>query len=192
MCRIMINSASRDLVFDFRTRNEKLQRIQTLSTEIENNERGIADKERKIAEIDKKIETAEKIIVAHEQVIKDTEALISNNEKIMKVCEGLISYYKQLLANNESKNNSSIVDIYNKTDTEQKVISTPYQKEKQDLIDLNLSLKNKKQLTKLVEKSPVITDQSVDDSKSRRTAYNILNDCFNKFRLNYLFSMRWL
>ena len=53
MCRIMINSASRDLIFN---RSEKLQRIQTLTNEIEKNERGIADKERKIVEIDNKIE----------------------------------------------------------------------------------------------------------------------------------------
>ena len=74
-----------------------------------------------------------------------------------------------------------------------KVISTTaYEKAKQGFADLNLDLKNNNQLTKIVEKKSVIsTNQSVDDSKTRMTAYNILNDCFNNFRLKYLSSMRW-
>jgi hypothetical protein len=192
MCRIMINSASRDLIFGFRNRNEKLQQIQTLTNDVENNER-------KIVEIDKKIEVAEKIIIAHEQVIKDTEALISNNEalisnneKIIKTTEELLSCYKALLANNESQKNITTIDSDTLPTKEERVISiTAYEKAKQDLIDLNLDLKTNKQLAKVVErKSKLSTDQSVDDSKARMTAYTILNDCFNKFRLNYLFSNR--
>ena len=185
MCRIMINSASRDLIFGFRNRNEKLQQIQTLTNDVENNER-------KIVEIDKKIEVAEKIIIAHEQVIKDTEALISNNEKIIKTTEELLSCYKALLANNESQSNITVDSDAPPPTTGQRVISTTaYEKAKQDLIDLNVDLKTNKQLAKVVEKkSTLSTDQSVDNSKTRMTAYTILNDCFNKFRLNYLFSMR--
>ena len=192
MCRIMINSSSRDLIFGFRNRNEKLQQIQTLTNDVENNER-------KIVEIDKKIEVAEKIIIAHEQVIKDTEALISNNEalisnneKIIKTTEELLSCYKALLANNESQSNITVDSDAPPPTTGQRVISTTaYEKAKQDLIDLNVDLKTNKQLAKVVEKkSTLSTDQSVDNSKTRMTAYTILNDCFNKFRLNYLFSMR--
>lgn len=199
MCRIMINSASRDLIFGFRNRSEKLQQIQTLTNDVENNER-------KIVEIDNKIKTAENIIEftqkkidANNQVIKDTEALISsnealitNNEKIIKTTEELLSCYKALLANNESQKNSSTVGSDAPPSTEQRVISTTaYEKAKQDLIDLNLDLKTNKQLAKVVErKSKLSTDQSVDDCKARMTAYTILNDCFNKFRLNYLFSNR--
>lgn len=188
MCRIMINSAARDLIFN---RSEKLQRIQTLTNDVENNER-------KIVEIDNKIKTAENIIEftqkkidANNQVIKDTEALITNNEKIIKTTEELLSCYKALLANNESQSNIT-VDSYAPPSTEQRVISTTaYEKAKQDLIDLNLDLKTNKQLAKVVEKKlKLSTDQSVDDSKARMTAYTILNDCFNKFRLNYLFSNR--
>ena len=190
MCRIMANPASRDLIFGFRNRSEKLQQIQTLTNNVENNER-------KIVEIDNKIKTAENIIVAHELIIKDTknlifnnetiisnnEAIISNNERIIKTTEELLSCYKALLANNDD----------NQPTKEEKVISTTaYEKAKQDFADLNLDLKNKNQLTKIVEKKSVIsTDQSVDDSKTRMTAYNILNDCFNNFRLKYLSSMRW-
>jgi len=200
MSATMINSAPINSILSFRDRSEKLQRIQTLSTEIEKNERGIVDKERKIIVIDKKIEKAEKIITAHEQVIKDTEALISNNEalisnneKIIKTTEELLSCYKSLLANNESKKDSSTVNDDTPPTKEERVISTTaYQKAKQDLVDLNLDLKNNKQLIKIVEKKSVIsTDQSVDDSKTRMTAYSILNDCFNNFRLKYLSSMRW-
>ena len=200
MSATMINSAPINSILSFRDRSEKLQRIQTLSTEIEKNERGIVDKERKIIVIDKKIEKAEKIITAHEQVIKDTEALISNNEalisnneKIIKTTEELLSCYKSLLANNKSKKDSSTVNDDTPPTKEERVISTTaYQKAKQDLVDLNLDLKNNKQLTKIVEKKSVIsTDQSVDDSKTRMTAYSILNDCFNNFRLKYLSSMRW-
>ena len=192
MCRIMVNTASRDLIFGFRNRSEKLQQIQTLTNEVENNER-------KIVEIDKKIEVAEKIIIAHEQVIKDTEALISNNEalisnneKIIKTTEELLSCYKALLDNNESQKNITTIDSDTLPTKEERVISiTAYEKAKQDLIDLNLDLKTNKQLAKVVErKSKLSTDQSVDDSKARMTAYTILNDCFNKFRLNYLFSNR--
>ena len=200
MCRIMANPASRDLIFGFRNRSEKLQQIQTLTNNVENNER-------KIVEIDNKIKTAENIIVAHELIIKDTknlifnnetiisnnEAIISNNERIIKTTEELLSCYKALLANNESQNNGSKVNDDNQPTKEEKVISTTaYEKAKQDFADLNLDLKNKNQLTKIVEKKSVIsTDQSVDDSKTRMTAYNILNDCFNNFRLKYLSSMRW-
>ena len=200
MSATMINSAPINSILSFRDRSEKLQRIQTLSTEIEKNERGIVDKERKIIVIDKKIEKAEKIITAHEQLIKDTEALISNNEalisnneKIIKTTEELLSCYKSLLANNESKKDSSTVNDDTPPTKEERVISTiAYQKAKQDLVDLNLDLKNNKQLTKIVEKKSIIsTDQSVDDSKTRMTAYSILNDCFNNFRLKYLSSMRW-
>lgn len=200
MSATMINSAPINSILSFRDRSEKLQRIQTLSTEIEKNERGIVDKERKIIVIDKKIEKAEKIITAHEQVIKDTEALISNNEalisnneKIIKTTEELLSCYKSLLANNQSTKDSSTVNDDTPPTKEERVISTTaYQKAKQDLVDLNLDLKNNKQLTKIVEKKSVIsTDQSVDDSKTRMTAYSILNDCFNNFRLKYLSSMRW-
>ena len=200
MSATMINSAPINSILSFRDRSEKLQRIQTLSTEIEKNERGIVDKERKIIVIDKKIEKAEKIITAHEQVIKDTEALISNNEalisnneKIIKTTEELLSCYKSLLANNKSKKDSSTVNDDTPPTKEERVISTTaYQKAKQDLVDLNLDLKNNKQLTKIVEKKSIIsTDQSVDDSKTRMTAYSILNDCFNNFRLKYLSSMRW-
>lgn len=192
MCPIMINSASRDLIFGFRDRSEKLQQIQTLTNDVKNNER-------KIVEIDNKIKTAENIIVSHERVIKDienlifnNEAIISNNDKIIKTTEELLSCYKSLLANNESKKDSSTVNADTPPTKEERVISTTaYQKAKQDLADLNLDLKNNKQLTKIVEKKSVIsTDQSVDDFKSRMTAYNILNDCFNNFRLKYLSSMR--
>ena len=200
MSATMINSAPINSILSFRDRSEKLQRIQTLSTEIEKNERGIVDKERKIIVIDKKIEKAEKIITAHEQVIKDTEALISNNEalisnneKIIKTTEELLSCYKSLLANNKSKKDSSTVNDDTPPTKEERVISTTaYEKAKQGFADLNLDLKNKNQLTKIVEKKSVIsTDQSVDDSKTRMTAYSILNDCFNNFRLKYLSSMRW-
>jgi hypothetical protein len=200
MCRIMTNPASRDLIFGFRNRSEKLQQIKTLTNKVENNER-------KIVEIDNKIKTAENIIVAHERVIKDTEnlifnneaiisnneAIISNNEEIIKTTEELLNCYKSLLANNECQKNS-YKDVSNTTtSTEEKIISsTAYQKVKQDLIDLNSDLKNNKQLIKIVEKkSSITTDQSVNDSKTRMTAYNILNDCFNNFRLKYLSSMRW-
>ena len=185
MCRIMANPASRDLIFGFRNRSEKLQQIQTLTNDVENNER-------KIVEIDNKIKTAENIIVAHERVIKDTEALITNNEKIIKTTEELLSCYKALLANNESQKNITTIDSDTLPTKEERVISiTAYEKAKQDLIDLNLDLKTNKQLAKVVErKSKLSTDQSVDDSKARMTAYTILNDCFNKFRLNYLFSNR--
>ncbi len=192
MCRIMINSASRELIFGFRNRSERLQQIQTLTNEVKNNEH-------KIVEIDKKIEIAERIITAHEQVIKDTEnlifnneALISNNEKIIKTTEELLSCYKVLLANNESQNNGSKVNGDTLPNKEEIVISTTaYEKAKQEFVDLNLNLKNNKQLTKIVEKkSAITTDQSVDDFKSRMTAYNILNDCFNNFILKYLSSIR--
>jgi hypothetical protein len=193
----MVNSASRDLIFGFRNRNEKLEQIQTLTNNVENNER-------KIVEIDNKIKTAENIIVAHERIIKDTEnlifnnealisnneAIISNNERIIKTTEELLNCYKSLLANNECQKNSS-TDVSN-TIEERIISSTAYQKVKQDLIDLNSDLKNNKQLIKIVEKkSSITTDQSVNDSKTRMTAYNILNNCFNNFRLKYLSSMRW-
>ena len=105
----------------------------------------------------------------------------------------MLSCYKALLANNESQNNSSKVNGDTQPTKEERVISTiAYEKAKQDRADLNLDLKNNKQLTKTIEKKSVIsTDQSVDDSKTRMTAYNILNDCFNNFRLKYLSSMRW-
>jgi len=126
-------------------------------------------------------------------MISNNEALISNNEKIIKTTEELLSCYKSLLANNESKKDSSTVNDDTPPTKEERVISTTaYQKAKQDLVDLNLDLKNNKQLIKIVEKKSVIsTDQSVDDSKTRMTAYSILNDCFNNFRLKYLSSMRW-
>jgi len=200
MCRIMANPASRDLIFGFRNRSEKLQQIQTLTNDVENDER-------KIVEIDNKIKTAENIIKgaektitftqkkidANNQVMKDTEALITNNEKIIKTTEELLSCYKALIANNESSKNSPTVNSNSTPTVEERLISmTAYEKAKQDLVDLNLDLKTNKHLVKVVEKkSPVTTDQSVDDSKTRMTAYNILNDCFNKFRLNYLFSKRW-
>jgi chromosome segregation ATPase len=214
MCRIMANPASRDLIFGFRNRSEKLQQIQTLTSDVENNELKIVEIDNKIKTAENKIKTAENIIndaektikftqkkiEANNQVIKDTEALISNNEalisnneKIIKTTEELLSCYKTLLANNESQNNGSKVNGDNQPTKEEKVISTTaYEKAKQDFADLNLDLKNKNQLTKIVEKKSVIsTDQSVDDSKTRMTAYNILNDCFNNFRLKYLSSMRW-
>ncbi len=207
MCRIMVNSASRDLIFGFRNRNEKLEQIQTLTNDVENNERKIVEIDNKINLAENKIKTAENIINdaektitftqkkidANNQVIKDTEALISNNKKIIKTTEELLSCYKTLLANNESQNNGSKVNGDNQPTKEEKVISTTaYEKAKQDFADLNLDLKNKNQLTKIVEKKSVIsTDQFVDDSKTRMTAYNILNDCFNNFRLKYLSSMRW-
>ena len=124
--------------------------------------------------------------------MKDTEALITNNEKIIKTTEELLSCYKALIANNESSKNSPTVNSNPTPTVEERLISmTAYEKAKQDLVDLNLDLKTNKHLVKVVEKkSPVTTDQSVDDSKTRMTAYNILNDCFNKFRLNYLFSNR--
>ena len=172
----MINSASRDLIFGFRNRNEKLQQIQTLTNDVENNER-------KIVEIDNKIKTAENIIKdaektitftqkkidANNQVMKDTEALITNNEKIIKTTEELLSCYKALLANNESQKNITTIDSDTLPTKEERVISiTAYEKAKQDLIDLNLDLKTNKQLAKVVErKSKLSTDQSVDDSKAR-------------------------
>jgi len=194
MCRIMLNSASKDLIFGFRNRSEKLQQIQTLSNEIEKNEREIINKECKIVEIDKKIEKAEKIIAAHEQVIKDTEALIDVVQKNIDTGKELMVCYKTFIANNESKKDSSTVNGNTPPTKEERVVSTTaYEKAKQDLVDLNLNLKTNKQLTKIVEKKlPITTDQSVDDFKSSRmTAYNILNDCFNNFRLKYLSSMRW-
>ncbi len=207
MCRIMANPASRDLIFGFRNRNEKLQQIQTLTNDVENNERKIVEIDNKINLAENKIKTAENVINdaektitftqkkidANNQVIKDTEALISNNEKIIKTTEELLSCYKSLLANNKSKKDSSTVNVDTTPTKEERVISTTaYKKAKQNLADLNLDLKNNKQLTKIVEKKSVIsTDQSVDDSKTRMTAYNILNDCFNNFRLKYLSSMRW-
>ena len=194
MCRIMLNSASKDLIFGFRNRSEKLQQIQTLSNEIEKNEREIINKECKIVEIDKKIEKAEKIIAAHEQVIKDTEALIDAVQKNIDTGKELMVCYKTFIANNESKNKNNSIDDNTTPTPEERIISTTaYQKAKQDLVDLNLNLKTNKQLTKIVEKKlPITTDQSVDDFKSSRmTAYNILNDCFNNFRLKYLSSMRW-
>jgi hypothetical protein len=118
---------------------------------------------------------------------------LENNEEIIKTTEELLNCYKSLLANNECQKNS-YKDVSNTTtSTEEKIISsTAYQKVKQDLIDLNSDLKNNKQLIKIVEKkSSITTDQSVNDSKTRMTAYNILNDCFNNFRLKYLSSMRW-
>lgn len=207
MSATTINSASINLIPNFRDRSEKLQRIQTLSTEIEKNEREIVDKERKIVEIDNKInsaenkiKTAEKIIEftqkkieANNQVIKDTEALIDAVQKNIDTGKELMVCYKTFIANNESQNNSSIVNGNTPPTKEERVISTTaYEKAKQDFVDLNLDLKNNKQLTKIVEKKlPITTDQSVDDSKTRMTAYNILNDCFNNFRLKYLSSMRW-
>jgi chromosome segregation ATPase len=194
----MTNPASRDLIFGFKNRSEKLQQIQTLTNNVENNKR-------KIVEIDNKIKTAENIIndaektikftqkkiEANNQVMKDTEALISNNEKIIKTTEELLSCYKALLANNESNKDSSTVDT-SLTKEERVISTTAYQKAKQDLADLNSDLKNNKQLTKIVEKKSVIsTDQSVEDYNTRIIAYNILNDCFNNFRLKYLSSMRW-
>jgi chromosome segregation ATPase len=189
----MANPASRDLIFGLRNRNERLQQIQALTHEVENNVREIVEIDSKINSAENKIKTAENIIVAHERVIKDTEALITNNEKIIKTTEELLSCYKALLANNESQKNSSTVNSNTLPSTEERVISmTAYEKAKQDLVDLNLDLKTNKHLVKVVEKrSSVTTNQSVDDSKTRMTAYNILNDCFNKFRLNYLFSKRW-
>ena len=207
MCRIMVNYASRDLTFGFRNRNEKIEQIQTLTNDVKNNERKIVEIDNKINLAENKIKTAENIINdaektitftqkkidANNQVIKDTEALISNNEKIIKTTKELLSCYKSLLANNESKKDSSTVNADTPPTKEERVISTTaYQKAKQDLADLNLDLKNNKQLTKIVEKkSAITTDQSVGDFKSRMTAYNILNDCFNNFRLKYLSSMRW-
>jgi chromosome segregation ATPase len=202
----MANLASRDLIFGFRNKSEKLQQIQTLTNDVENNERKIVEIDNKINSAENKIKTAENIINdaektitftqkkidANNQVIKDTEALISNNEKIIKTTEELLSCYKALLANNESQKNISTIDNDIPPTKEERVISiTAYEKTKQDLVDLNLNLKTNNQLINLVKKQSVITDQSVDDSKTRMTAYNILNDCFNNFRLKYLSSMRW-
>ena len=213
MCRIMANPASRDLIFGFRNRSEKLQQIQTLTSDVENNELKIVEIDNKIKTAENKIKTAENIIndaektikftqkkiEANNQIMKDTEALISNNEalisnneKIIKTTEELLSCYKALLANNESQNNGSKVNGDNQPTKEKVISNTAYEKAKQDFADLNLDLKNKNQLTKIVEKKSVIsTDQSVYDSKTRMTAYNILNDCFNNFRLKYFSSMRW-
>ena len=214
MCRIMANPTSRDFIFGFRNRSEKLQQIQTLTNDIENNELKIVEIDNKIKTAENKIKTAENIIndaektikftqkkiEANNQVMKDTEALISNNEALIDAVQKnidtgkeLMVCYKTFIANNESQNNCSKVNDDTQPTKEERVISTTaYEKAKQDLADLNLDLKNNKQLTKTVEKKSVIsTDQSVDDSKTRMTAYNILNDCFNNFRLKYLSSMRW-
>ena len=213
MCRIMINSSSRDLIFGFKDRNEKLQQIQTLTKDVENNER-------KIVKIDNKIKTSENIIKdaeniikdaeniikdaektiaftqkkidANNQVIKDTEALIDAVQKRIDTGMELMDCYKSLIANNESPKNSSTVNSNPPLTVEERLISmTAYEKAKQDLVDLNLDLKINHHPIKIVKKSSVTNNQSVDDSKTRITAYNILNDCFNNFRLKYLSSMRW-
>ena len=188
MCRIMINSASRDLIFN---RSEKLQRIQTLTNEIEKNERGIADKERKIVEIDNKIAVAEKIIAGHELVIKDTEALISNNEKIIKTTEELISCYKALLANNLSEENNSLINKNSVTKEDTTISIKAYKETKKNHNDYCLNLKTNELFYKTSQNKPLVTNnQFIDDSKKRLTAYNILMDCFNNFRLKYLSSIR--
>ena len=184
MCRIMTNPASRDLIFGFKNRNESLQRIRTLTREVENNEREIANIDKDINTAENIIKDAEKTIDAHKQVMKNTEALIANNEE-------LINCYKALIANNEAQSNIT-VNIKAPPTTEERSISiTAYEKAKQDIVDLNLDLKTNKQLIKIIEKIPVTTNESVDDSKLRMTAYNILNDCFNNFRIKHFSSMRW-
>ena len=196
------NGLSNNLLLPLRNRggDDRLQQIQNLTDNVENNQRKIVEIDKKIEIAENKIKTAENIIVVHERVIKDTEALISNNEalisnneKIIKTTEELLSCYKSLLANNESQSNITVDSDAPPPTTGQRVIlTTAYEKAKQNLIDLNVDLKTNKHLAKVVEKkSTLSTDQFVDDSKTRIAAYNILNDCFNNFRLKYLSSMRW-
>jgi len=184
MCRIILNFASKDLIFGFRNRNEKLQQIQTLTNDVEKNEREIAKIDKDINSAENIIKDAEKKIDAHKQVIKNTEALIANNEE-------LINCYKALIANNEARSNFTVNSNNPPTKEERSISITAYEKAKQDIVNLNLDLKTNKQLIKIIEKTPVTTNESIDDSKLRITAYNILNDCFNNFRLKYLSSMRW-
>ena len=192
MCRIMINSASRDLIFGPRNRSEKLQQIQILTNKVENNERKIVEIDNKIKTAENVIEFTQKKIDANNQVIKDTEALIDAVQKNIDTGIELMDCYKALIANNESPKNNYTVNSNPPPTVEEKVISmTAYEKAKQNLIDLNLDLKTNHRLINLVKKSSVTNNQSIDDPKTRITAYNILNDCFNNFRLKYLSSMRW-
>jgi len=189
MCRIMINSASRDLIFGFRNRSEKLQQIQTLTNDVENNER-------KIVEIDKKIEVAEKIIKDNEALIASNEALIAGNEKSITLGEAiianneeLIKCYKAIIANNEAAENGSVVDSVPSI-KEIELSTTAYEKIKQNSTDSKL--KTDKSLSRVVEKTPNTSVVQPDEEyKAKMTAYNILNDCFNNFRLKYLSSTHW-
>jgi len=210
MCRIMVNSVSRDLIFGLRSREEKLQRVQILTNKVKDSESEITKIDSKINSAENKIKIAENKIKIAEKIIKDNEALIASNEAliasnevliagneksitlgeaIIANNEELIKCYKAIIANNEAAENGSVVDSVPSI-KEIELSTTAYEKIKQNSTDSKL--KTDKSLSRVVEKTPNTSVVQPDEEyKAKMTAYNILNDCFNNFRLKYLSSTHW-
>lgn len=196
MCRIMVNSVSRDLIFGLRSREEKLQRVQILTNKVKDSESEITKIDSKINSAENKIKIAEKIIKDNEALIASNEVLIAGNEKSITLGEAiianneeLIKCYKAIIANNEAAENGSVVDSVPSI-KEIELSTTAYEKIKQNSTDSKL--KTDKSLSRVVEKTPNTSVVQPDEEyKAKMTAYNILNDCFNNFRLKYLSSTHW-
>lgn len=196
MCRIMVNSAPRGLIFDLRSREEKLQRVQILTNKVKDTESEITKIDSKINSTENKIKIAEKIIKDNEALIASNEALIAGNEKSITLGEAiianneeLIKCYKAIIANNEAAENGSVVDSVPSI-KEIELSTTAYEKIKQNSTDSKL--KTDKSLSRVVEKTPSTSVVQPDEEyKAKMTAYNILNDCFNNFRLKYFSSTHW-
>jgi len=203
MCRIMVNSVSRDLIFGLRSREEKLQRVQILTNKVKDSESEITKIDSKINSAENKIKIAENKIKIAEKIIKDNEALIASNEAliagneksitlgeaIIANNEELIKCYKAIIANNEAAENGSVVDSVPSI-KEIELSTAAYEKIKQNSTDSKL--KTDKSLSRVVEKTPNTSVVQPDEEyKAKMTAYNILNDCFNNFRLKYLSCTHW-
>jgi len=192
----MVNSVSRDLIFGLRSREEKLQRVQILTNKVKDSESEITKIDSKINSAENKIKIAEKIIKDNEALIASNEVLIAGNEKSITLGEAiianneeLIKCYKAIIANNEAAENGSVVDSVPSI-KEIELSTTAYEKIKQNSTDSKL--KTDKSLSRVVEKTPNTSVVQPDEEyKAKMTAYNILNDCFNNFRLKYLSSTRW-
>jgi len=199
----MVNSVSRDLIFGLRSREEKLQRVQILTNKVKDSESEITKIDSKINSAENKIKIAENKIKIAEKIIKDNEALIASNEvliagneksitlgeAIIANNEELIKCYKAIIANNEAAENGSVVDSVPSI-KEIELSTTAYEKIKQNSTDSKL--KTDKSLSRVVEKTPNTSVVQPDEEyKAKMTAYNILNDCFNNFRLKYLSSTHW-
>jgi len=199
----MVNSVSRDLIFGLRSREEKLQRVQILTNKVKDSESEITKIDSKINSAENKIKIAENKIKIAEKIIKDNEALIASNEvliagneksitlgeAIIANNEELIKCYKAIIANNEAAENGSVVDSVPSI-KEIELSTTAYEKIKQNSTDSKL--KTDKSLSRVVEKTPNTSVVQLDEEyKAKMTAYNILNDCFNNFRLKYLSSTHW-
>jgi hypothetical protein len=158
--------------------------------ELFSKESKLATTKRELSVAEGKLELVEKKITAHTEVIKNTEALIAGNEKSMGLMVELMDCYKALIANNEAADKAKVDTYVAPTAEEREISAAAYEKSKTGIVDLiNLACKTNKQVTKIVEKPTNHESEPSVESKSRATAYSILYDCFNKFRLNYLFSM---